>query len=198
MNHDTLHIIKSRRSVRKYLPSQIDEEKLGLILEAGLYAPSGGNGQPWHFLVIQDKSLLDEINIKTKEIMAKASIERVAKAGNSHAYHVFHNAPTVVIVSGHKDAKSPIAIPGENWSYTPLADCSAAIQNMLIAAESLGIGSCWIGYIEYYFALEEEVAKLNIPSDFKPLFAVSLGYKDPVLASVVSPERKGDKISWLR
>jgi len=195
--NQVIEAIKKRRSVRRFSARQVEAEKLQAIIECGLYAPSGGNNQPWHFLVIQNKELIDYISVKTKELMAKSPNERAAKSGNAENYHVFHHAPTVVIVSGHREARSPIEIPGGAGSYTPLADCSAAIENMLIAGESLGVGSCWIGFVNYFFAHEEEVKKLDIPAEYKPVFAVCLGYKG-FDTEVPAPGRKPNTVGYMR
>lgn len=193
---DVLDIIKRRRSVRKFSPEQIKEYEIEAIIEAGLYAPSGGNGQPWHFLVIQDQNIIDHMSDSAKHLMAQAPVERVAKAGLAADYHVLHHAPTVIVVSGLKIAKSPIVLDGDYQSYTPLADCSAAIQNMLIAAESIGVASCWVGYIQYFFAQQAEVSKLAIPQEYHPIFAVSFGYRATAIGNLTAPKRKNGKVTY--
>lgn len=193
-----LEIIKRRRSVRNYRTEQIKEEELEAILEAAIYSPSGHNCQPWYFTVIQNKVLIDHISDMTKQIMTKSNLDKVQKLGNAENYHVFHNAPTIVIVSGNMEVKSAIELPGLNVPpYTPLAECSAAIQNMLLAAESLDIGSCWVGFVNYFFTRTEEVAKLEIPANFKPLFAVCLGYKN-IAAPALAPQRNTDCVHYIR
>lgn len=165
MTNQVLEAIKSRRSIRKYLPEQIKEEELRAIIEAGLYAPSAHNEQSWHFTVIRRKELIDRISAMAKEIMAKQSIDWVREMGSNPQLHLFYGAPTVVIVSMRKGAMAP------------MVDCSAAIENMLLAAESLDIGSCWNGLARYYFSLKDEVAALNLPQGYEPCYAVALGYK---------------------
>ena len=193
-----LDIIKRRRSVRQYLPAQIKDRELADILEAAAYAPSGHNCQPWHFTVIQNKAVIDAISDKAKQVMLASPLDKPKRLGAAENYHIFHHAPTVIIVSGDREARSPLELPDvEMGSYTPLADCSAAIQNMLLAAESLGIGSCWIGLVNYFFTLDAEVAALEIPVRYKPLFAVCLGYKDPHTAGVAA-KRQPDRVHYIR
>lgn len=193
-----LDTIKRRRSVRNYLEKQINEEELNIILEAALYSPSGHNAQPWFFTVIQNKELIDYISDRTKRIMTMSNVDKARKLGESPKYHLFHQAPTVVIVSGRTGEKSVIDLPGYNFEpYSPLAECSASIQNMLLAAESIGVGSCWIGFVNYFFAFPDEVQKLGIPENFKPLFAVCLGYKNNSI-SLNLPQRKTDCINYIR
>ncbi len=157
--------IKSRRSIRKYLPEQLREEELQVILEAGNYAPSAHNEQSWHFTVIRNKELLDRMSVKAKELMAAQGTDWVKDMGGNKDFHLFYHAPAVIVVSMRKAALSP------------LVDCAAAIENMLLAAESLDIGSCWIGLTRYYFAQQDELPRLKLPAGYEPCYAVALGYK---------------------
>ncbi len=163
--NDVLKTIKSRRSVRKYLFEQIKDDELEKILEAAIYAPTGRNDQPWHFTVIQNSDLIDEISEGAKAVMREMDIEWIAQMGSIEKLNIFHRAPTAIIVSGKKGA------------VTPMIDCSAAVQNMLLAAESMDIGSCWIGFTKFHFMNPENMKKFNIPEDHEVHFGVSLGYK---------------------
>jgi len=193
-----LDIVKKRRSIRKYLPDQIKDDELAAILEAGTYAPSGHNCQPWYFTVIQNKETIESFNEKTKQQMIKSSYEWAVKLGSSDQYHVFHHAPTVIIVSGSKEADSPLPLAATGLSYTPLVDCAAAIQNILLTAESLGIGSCWIGVVNFLFTLPIEIEKLCIPSNYQPYFAVTLGYKGNSASRPLASTRKPNVINYIR
>jgi nitroreductase len=124
-----IEAIKSRRSIRKYLPEQLKDGELQAILEAGNYAPSAHNEQSWHFTVIRNKELLDRMSAKAKEAMAAQGTDWVKTMGGNKDFHLFYHAPAVIVVSMRKAALSP------------LVDCAAAIENMLLAAESLDIGS---------------------------------------------------------
>lgn len=176
--------IKKRRSIRKYLPEQIKEEELDAIIEAGMYAPSGHNEQSWHFTVIQNREMLDYISSKTKELMCNLDIEWIAKMGKNEKLHVFYNAPTVIIVSGRDEA------------YCPILDCAAATENMMLAAESLNIGSCWIGLIKFFFEQRNEIEKFNIPEGYTPFHAITFGYKQITPSRAL--ERKKDVINYIK
>lgn len=180
-----IETIKNRRSIRRYLSEQIKDVELDAILEAGIYAPTGHNDQPWHFTVIQNSELINYISNKTKESMIKSPIDWITQMGNNDRINLFYKAPTVVIVSGKVD------------TYSPLTDCSAAIQNMAVAAESLNIGSVWVGLVSYFFENPEEVKKLNIPEGYTPYYALCLGYKDTTKA-VATPERRKDVVSYIK
>jgi nitroreductase len=181
----TIETIKNRRSVRSYLPQQIKEEELKEILDTAVYAPTGRNHQPWHFTVIQNKEMISKMGAKTKELMSQSKEGWISERGKDLKFNLFYNAPTIIIVSGRKDA------------YSPLTDCSAAIQNILLAAESLNIGSCWVGLVSHFFSVEEEVAKLEIPDGYEPHYAVCLGYKNPE-AKIIMKERKKEVFNYIK
>ena len=71
-----------------------------------------------------------------------------------------------------------IVVSMRKAALAPLVDCCAAIENLLLAAESLDIGTCWIGLVRYYFAQKDELPRLKIPAGYEPCYAVALGYKD--------------------
>lgn len=166
--NEVIQSILDRRSVRVYSDEQIKQEDLDLILKSGLYAPSGCNMQPWHFTVVQNKNLINELNIETKKELLKCGNERFENYAKNEAFDIFYNASTTIVISGEKAA------------LTPQVDCAAATENMILAADSLGIGSCWIGLITFLFRSEQGekfMQKLEIPDAYEPYYAITLGYK---------------------
>ena len=135
MLNEVLENIKSRRSVRTYTEQQVSAENLNLILEAATYAPSGMNYQTWHFTAIQDADILRELNEKIKGAFAKSDEPRLQERGHSETYCCYYHAPTLIIVSNE---------PTQWWASM---DCACAMQNIFLAAKSLGIGSCWINQL---------------------------------------------------
>lgn len=183
--NDILKVIKSRRSTRAFLPQQIQPEALDRILEAAIHAPSGHNTQPWHFTVVQNREIINHINTVAKEVMAASDIDWIKNAGLNANLDITYQAPTLIIISGRKDAIS--------WR----TDCAAAIQNMLIAAESLDIGSVWLGFATFCFHKEGETEKIGIPEGYEPFYGVALGYKLPD-AAPAAPKRNYDVVNYIR
>lgn len=181
---EVINTLKSRRSVRQYRPEQIKDTELENILETAIYAPTGRNDQPWHFTVVQNKALIHEISEGAKEVMRESGMEWMVQLGGVEDFNIFHRAPTAIIVSGKREAT------------TPLIDCSAAVQNMLLAAESMDIGSCWIGFAKFYFQNQENLEKFHIPTDHEVHFGVSLGYK--VRENPPAPLRNKEVFSYFR
>ncbi len=175
--NETLKVIASRRSIRKFKDEQIKDEELKLILDAGLMAPSGHNDQSWYFTVLQNKSLIKEVSDGAKEGMRKSGVDWIVTMGSNEKLNIFYNAPTAIIVSAKKDA------------VTPLADICAAMQNMLLAAESIGIGSCWIGFARFYFSSPESYTRLGIPDGYEAHYGLVLGYKLENTKAVAPPKK---------
>lgn len=152
---DISECIKNRRSIRKYLNTEIPKDKIGMIIEAGLMAPSSGNIQNWNFTVIKDP--------EKREKLADACLQQ----------HWMTQAPVHIIVCGVEDiAKQFYGLRGEKL-YT-IQNCSACIQNMLLMAHSLGLGSCWIG------AFDEGMIKniAGIPDNARPQAIITIGIAD--------------------
>jgi nitroreductase len=185
--NEVLATIKKRRSVRAFKEDQITDEELQTILAAARYAPSAGNQQLWHFTVIQDKQLLEQLNVSAKESAAQIDNEHVQQLAKNEKFNIFYGAPTVVLVSGKEDG---MAIE---------ADCAAATQNMLLAAESLGLGSCWVNLTLFAFAGEkgeQYKQQLGVPAGYKPFSSAVLGYKK--IEAVTAPHRKENLVNYLK
>lgn len=184
MENEVLETIRNRRSTRKYKEVQITKEELQTIIDAGIQAPSANNSQSWHFTVIQNKDMVNAMSDKTKEVMLSSDNKNIVSFGKG-PINIFYNAPTVIIVSGKEEVESS------------LVDCSAAIENMLIACQSIKLGAVWIGFVRYLFTLSDEVEKFNLPDGYKPFYAVSIGYKSD--DSISNPlKRNTDVVNYIR
>lgn len=185
--NETLKIIKQRRSIRSFKEEQIKEEELQTVLEAGLYAPNAG-GQEWHFTVIQNKELLGRLNLAAKEAAKQHNFEHLKELGNNEKFNCLYDAPTLVIVSGNEQAPIPLE-----------TDCAAATQNLLLAAESIGLGSCWVFFVllAFYSPQGPDLRnELKIPVGYMPYHSAVLGYKKDAVVNV--SDRKPALITYIR
>jgi nitroreductase len=151
----------SRRSIRKYTGEKIDDEKILAIIRAGMYAPSARNRRPWHFIIIDDRS-----------VMARIMEFHPYSAMLKHASHV-------VAVCGDEQLENG---PG----YYKL-DCSAASQNILLAAHSLGLGAVWLGIEPREQRIKDLKNLLELPAHIHPLSLISLGVPENI--SINIPDR---------
>ena len=185
--NETLKNIRNRRSTRAFLPEQLNGAHVTDIIDAGIYAPSANNQQSWHFTILQRKDLIDRLSDAFKIIAAKSDNEYIRRFADNEKFHVFYNAPTVVLVSGDKSNQSASV------------DCAVAVENMLIAAESLEIGSCWVGLIAYLLnSVEgaEFLKELEIPEGFRQIHAFCLGYKKIDVTN--APARKENTVNYIK
>lgn len=157
-----------RRSIRKYKDQKINKENIDKILKVAMYAPSAMNTQAWHFIVIDDKEIL----IETLKSIPYAEMLRQSAAA--------------ILVCG--DA---LIEKNESWL---LQNCSASIQNILLSAHGLGIGSCWIAIHGMDDVYKNVKAQFKLPENIVPVALISLGYPDEV---VTAEERfKEEKIHF--
>lgn len=179
--NETIKNILGRRSVRSYEPKPVESAKIQLIVKCGLYAPSAMNRQPWHFTVITSRKMLERISAANRQVLLKSSDPAGRERANDPGFDSFRGAPMAIIVSGQEEAKYAAA------------DCANAIENMAVAAFSLGLDSCYLG--SFKLALEDPegvdlVRDLHIPAGYKPFYALSLGYGNEELGDR-APRRDG-------
>ena len=187
MNEQLLNLIKSRRSTRKFTAEPISRANLEVILEAGRWAPSGHNQQSWFFTVISDKAMFAELNQRFRESAQHSSEAFIHKLLAKKDFDIFYHAPVAVLVSAREDA------------IMTEANCAAATQNMLLTAESLGLGSCWIGFAGFPFINgqgKDLCEKLAVPEGFRPLYAFVLGHKELQIKEVRGPKRKENWVHY--
>lgn len=157
-------VIKNRVSVRKYLTTDINDYQLYYILECGHSAPTAGNIQPWEFIIVKDHDQKDRI-VKTTY---------VGNQRNSLTHQDWLlEAPVFIVVSADKE-RVAARYGEENMKKIIYLDCSACIENMLLAAVDLNLGSCYISGFR-----EEELSEvLKLPSHLEPIGFLPIGYID--------------------
>ena len=158
-----LSTIMARRSVRKYLDKPVEHEKLDVIVRAGINAPSGSNRQPWIVRVVEDQQLIDRVT----QVFKQENAEQVQRDKNFK--NMFRNAPNLICVC------TPANGGGE-------LDAGLLGENMMLAAQAMGLGTCCLGG-PVRFLLSNEKARffldsLDIPSDYKLLYIIGVGYPD--------------------
>ncbi|MBZ9687326.1 nitroreductase family protein [Clostridium estertheticum] len=149
-----LSCISTRRSIRGYTNQPIAEEQMNTILDAGFCAPSAQNKRPWHFIIIRNKGQLfslSETNIKGEMIQ---------------------HSNCCIVVCGDR------ILQGINELL--IEDCSAATQNILLAAHGLGIGAVWCGIVQNSDWKKHIITQLKLPESIIPIAVISLGYPDEI------------------
>ena len=195
---NTYESIITRRSTRKYLDKEVSQELLEKIIETGRYAPSGGNSQSNHFLVIQNKQIIDHLvkmverafsQMEITENMYR-SLQNSINLSKKGGYVFCYNAPVLIIVANKKDY-------GNNQ-----ADCALALENMMLEANEWDLGSCYINQLKW---LNEDqkilsyLQSLGMNEDERVYGSLIVGYPDTndgkPLRKVLP--RKGNEVTWL-
>jgi nitroreductase len=185
-----LETIARRRSVRGYKPEQISPAQLQAVLTAGQYAPYVTEDSR-HFTVLQNQALIRRLAAAAKTAAAGFGDQALADLCGDPHYDGTYGAPTVVVVSGNEQALQYEAI------------CAASVQNMLLAATAVGLGSCWTYFAIFAFQgprREEFLRALDIPEGYNPCAAVLLGYPTEIPAAEIpaAEDRYRTDITFLR
>ena len=154
-----LQFIFSRRSIRRYQDRPVPEETLTDLLEAAMAAPSAVAKDPWNFIVVRERETLDRI----ADLLPHGKMLRTA--------------PAAIVVCGDIDRAH------DGMESYMLQDCSAAIENILLAAAALGLGSCWLGVHPRPERMEGLRKLFSLPANIIPVSGIALGWpeegKDP-------------------
>lgn len=165
--------IMTRTSVRAYQEKLVEEEKIDKLLRAGMAAPSAVNRQPWHFVVVTDRTILD----------------RLADANPNARF--LKGAPLAIVVCGDLDK----ALEGRAQEYW-IQDCSAATENILLAAHGLGLGAVWTGTYPSESRCKAVAEVLQLPESIVPLNTLVIGY--PQKAGQPKDKWNEEKVSYNR
>lgn len=161
-DNPVIEAIMARRSIRQYKDIPVEREKLELIAECGINAPTGMFRQPWEVRIVDNPEYINEIT----QVYLEADSNAVAGRGFKN---MFRNAPAVIFIAHTGEGTSEI-------------DCGLMGENMILAAESLGLGTCCLGGPVRFMATNENarpyVEKLGLSAGYKLLYAIAVGYPD--------------------
>ena len=176
MNNEVLNCIHNRRSIRKFKTQQVTSEQLETLLDAAIWAPSGGNNQTWLFTAIQNEELLLKLNrlvregfqhwIPDDDYPGKHAVKEHAK---KEEYNFYFHAPTLIIASNRPNYENA------------MADCSLALGNIFLAAQALGLGSCYINQLHWLrndVNIRDFLFELGIPKEHVICSSAVVGYSD--------------------
>lgn len=162
---NVLEALLSRRSIRRYIDKPVSTDELTELVKYAMFAPSAVNKQPWHFIIITDKNILEEI-----------------MKFHPHAGMLSQAAAAVLICGDDSLAHTP--------AYWPV-DCSAATQNFLLAAHGQGLGAVWLGIYPREERISAMKALMNLPDHVHPFSLISVGHhaEAPRIPDRFKPDR---------
>ncbi len=191
--------IYGRRSVRAYTEEPISEEKIREIINAGVHAPNGANSQPLRFAVITNADKKKQYSDVSKALFVENMRKAMAEAPpdkkkffevyieklSKPEFDIFYGAPILILIYSSPE------------SFTQVEDGSLAAENMMLAAHSMGIGSCWVGFASPLGYVPEIFKELNVPEDHRLIAPLVFGY--PKKKDMAPTQRMEPKImAWLK
>lgn len=184
---NVLQAIRERRAVRDFTGQPVSRTSLRQLISAASWAPSAMNAQPWHFTVVTDKAILDEISTRAKGWML-ANMPDLRQTGHFRDllsdpdFHLFYRAPALVVISAPAEMQ---------WATE---DCALAAQNLMLAALDIGLGTCWIGFAQGWLTSPEGRELLNLAPERVVAAPIAVGY--PKASQALVP-RKAVAVSWI-
>jgi len=174
---DMLTFIKSRRSTRKFAARSVEPAKIDAIVEAGAHAPSGGNNQSWHFVVIENPAVLAKLATLAEAAFAAMEYDETTYASlvnsirqSKRGGYVFHyHAPTLIVVTNRRGYGNA------------MADSACALENMMLMANALDLGTCWINQLHWLDEnpeIRDYLREFGITDAETICGAVAVGYAD--------------------
>lgn len=190
ISNAVLDNIYQRRSVRNYSEKEVPDETIKEIIRAGTYAPTAMNQQPWRFVVVKNKQLIEEYDDRAKKAFLTTykdtdnpDLVRYVQYLSKPTTRLFYGATVLILVFASPDVIS------EN-------DCALAAENMMLAAQSLGIGSCWIGLAAGLGYDVEFLKEVEVPEGHKLIAPLIFGY--PTKDNLKAPARSADVVlKWI-
>lgn len=202
MTNPTIKSIKERRSVRNFENKDIEKEILKEIIQAGKFAPSALNRQPWKFILITNKDFIQDLSQNVKKELKKILKKRFIKKFSirelkdkdilKHIYLfafskedvIFFNAPALIIITT------------ENKLFYDQS-CACCAENIMLAAHSLGLGSCWIGFASILGFKKDIIKKIGVPDNYHISAAIALGYPKTKQERASIRKVGSDIIKWI-
>lgn len=161
----------TRRSIRKYTEQQVTKAQIDSIMKCAMYAPSALNKQPWEVRVVQNKKWLNELNERFKKYAEGKDVQGSAAKYKEPGFSVFHNAPTLIVIA--RDKSNP----------SSMLDCGIILENILLSAHAIGLGTCPIGSAVPVLNSEDNkdlLKVINIPEGYDIAITAALGYPNEV------------------
>ena len=157
--------IKGRRSVRAYTDEPVSKEQIEAVLGSRTWAPTGMHSEPWKFIVIEDKQLIKYVSDETK-VLVQQMMPPLAKQFTTEADIICYNAPVLILVCTEKD---------DQWDNVNLLDSVLATQNMFLKAYELGLGTCYMGFVNFLNNNPEALKKVGVPENCKMMVPFIIG-----------------------
>jgi len=179
--------IKGRRSVRRYADKAVPKGITEKLLDAGVAAPSGMNAQPWRFVIIEKREVIDKLSRRTKELLLGMQWpENMRDFFKSEKDTIFYGAALLILICTPKK---------EGWRDVNLLDSALAAENMFLTAYQEGLGSCFIGFGNFLNQDPKLLSEVGVPEDHELIAPLIFGY--PAESPAAKP-RSVQVLKWVK
>ncbi|HUJ03883.1 MAG TPA: nitroreductase family protein [Rhizomicrobium sp.] len=184
---DLAELLYQRRSVRDFAVEPVSREVLTQLIDAAIQAPSAMNEQPWHFSVVTDKGQLSRISERAKAYLMEefgegSHMDHIRQTLGDPQFQIFYHAPALVVISAPKSAQ---------WA---VEDCALAAENLMLAAQAMKLGTCWIGFAQSWLNTDDGRAAIGLDETQMPVAPIIVGHPKHTPPAV--PRRKPN-IKWI-
>jgi len=166
---DVTEAIEKRRSIRSYTEAPISMDTMERLISLAVKAPTGSGMEPWGFVILQDRAEIDALSDKAK----KEVLDHMADYPQFAQYETWLKNPKYNIFN---HAGTVLVIYGDTASHWHVYDCSLVAGNVMLLAESEGIGCCWIGFGEAVLNTPEFKKDHGVPENYELVSTISMGY----------------------
>ncbi len=178
--------IKGRRSVRAYTNEPVSKEQIEIVLEAGVWAPTAMHREPLRFIVIEDKQLIKYVSDETK-VMVQKMMPPLAEQFSTAADIICYNAPVLILVCTEKDPQ---------WDNVNLLDSVLAAQNMFLKAYELGLGTCYMGFVNVLNNKPDALKRVGVPENHTMTVPFIIGH--PKIKQGAAKRNNPAVLKWVK
>jgi len=178
--------IKGRRSVRSFTDEPVSKEEVQAILEAGTWAPTGMNRQPWKFIIIENKKAIQLVSEETK-VLVRQNMPPLAKQYSTEQDVICYDTPMLILICTEKD---------KQWENLNLLDSVLAAQNMFLKAYELGLGTCYMGFVSLLNNKPDATRKMGVPEGYDMLVPFVIGH--PKAKQGKGKRKKPNVLNWAK
>ena len=178
--------IKGRRSVRAYTDEPVLKEQIEAVLEAGTWAPTAMHREPLRFIVIEDKKLIKYVSDETK-LLVRQMMPHLNEQFSIEADIICYNAPVLILICTEKD---------KQWANVNLLDSVLAAENMFLKSYELGLGTCYMGFIQLINSKPDVLKKIGIPENLEMTVPLILGH--PKAKQGEGKRNKPNILKWIK
>jgi nitroreductase len=179
--------IKTRRSVRTYTDEPVSKEHLDAVLEAGVWAPTAMHREPLKFIIIENKELIKYVSDETK-LAVKQFMPPLAERFSTPEDIICYNAPMLVLVCVEKNPQ---------FSNIDFIDCVLGAENIFLKAHELGLGTCYMGFVNQLNNKPEVLKKIGVPDNCQMMVPFIMGHPKKGKPTV-NKRKKPNIIKWVK